>query len=185
MRSLVATIVAAVILCGCAEFIPVPPRPVPANDFCAVENFDGYALPEGDSGRLSLMLRFAQPTAGNLACMRDVYRLTDVFQLDLVRDPVVPGITNHYHPLNVLLVTEAEFDAVAAEMIATCAKPGKVCGIHCAHGQDRTGAMSLAWLWSHLAHTPDNVDAVYADLMRHGFHSYRALWKIISHRLGW
>lgn len=180
MRGLV---VALALVSGCAEFYPTPPRPAPPNDFCAVENFDGVALPE--DGGSSLMLRFAQPTASNLACMRDMYKLTDVFQLDLVRDPAVPGITNHYWPLSVLTVTEAEFDAMFDDMVKTCAKPGVVCGIHCAHGQDRTGTTMLSWIWKHIENTPANADAVYADLMRHGFHPYRALWNIVTRKLGW
>lgn len=182
MRRLVVLLA---LLTGCAEFYPTPPRPLPPNDFCAVPNFDGNVVEVDENGSLALMLRFAAPTKSNLACMRDMYKLTDVFQLDLGRDPAVDGITNHYHPLSVLTATEEEVDAVLADAERTCSKPGKVCAFHCAHGQDRTGLLFALWIWKHIDHSPRNLDVLYADMMRHGFHPYKALWSIFTKKVGW
>lgn len=164
-------------LSGCAGFIAVPPHPRPPTNWCYVDGFDAVTTPAGT------IYRSPQLTAGQEACARDLYGVTDVFKLNPwweAREPAVDGVVTHYTPLDVELATRAQVDDVVTAMLATCAG-GRVCLVHCTHGQDRTGLVVAIWRLVH----GDSVDAAYADMMRHGFHPFRALWAVWRARAGW
>lgn len=168
----------AFLLGGCAGLISVPPHPVPPSNWCYVDGFDAVTTPAGT------LYRTPQLTAGQESCVRDMYGVTDVYKLNPwweAREPEVPGVTTHYMPLDVEFATRAQVDAVVSDMLRTCAEPGHVCLVHCTHGQDRTGLIVAIWRLVH----GSSVDAAYADMMRHGFHPYRALWAAWRARAGW
>lgn len=164
----------AVLLSGCAGLIAVPPRPVPPTNWCYVDGFDVVD---------ASLLRSPQVTYAELSCLRDMYGVTDVFKLNPwweAREPSVPGVTVHYLPLDVEMSSRADVDHVLSEMLTTC-RDGRKCLVHCTHGEDRTGLLVALWRVVHGV----GVDQAYADMMRHGFHPYRALWAVWRARAGW
>lgn len=163
-------------LAGCAEFYSVPPRPA---------SFGGWTQPPGFDLVTKNLYRASKPDAADFKMMAELgithdYQLCFNYEPGCGKDIVPSSIKVHYYPLSVLFATDTQVSAVLTDMLATCTGD-TLCVVHCVHGQDRTGLVSALWELLH----GTMIDDAYAHMMRHGFHPYRALWKIWCHYARW
>jgi protein tyrosine/serine phosphatase len=153
---------------GCAAYMPVPP-PRPPLDGRKLARFDRVA--EG-------VYRSSQPSGEELASLQHDYGLNSVLKLNLGVDRAPNGVTVYAHPLDPLVPPSAGEIERILEEIDAAAKPIL---IHCTHGEDHTGLVVALYKIRH----GEPIDNAYVDMVRHGFHPYRGLWRYWLKAAGW
>lgn len=158
----------AVLFCGCAAFYPTPPREAP---------LDGFTLNRFDRVDAKVY-RSGQPSGPELVALKERYGIAAVLKLNHGTDPLPPGVTVYYHPLDVLSEPTPEKLQAILQTLEDSPKPIL---IHCTHGEDRTGLVVALYRMRHGAST----EAAYADMMRHGFHPYPGVFRAWLRSAGW
>lgn len=158
----------AVLACGCAAFYPTPPCGAP---------LDGVALHRFDRVDAQVY-RSGQPSLPELTELKARYGIRAVLKLNHGTDPLPPGVTAYYHPLDVMSEpTQEKLQAI----LQTLEQSPKPVLIHCTHGEDRTGLVVALYRMQHGAST----EVAYADMVRHGFHPYPGVWRAWLRSAGW
>ncbi|MEO6192461.1 MAG: tyrosine-protein phosphatase [Thermoanaerobaculia bacterium] len=170
-RILAAVLLAALIpLSGCSVIYPTPP----------VKNFE----PLDHKGMLRFdkvdddVYRGSQPSIDQLKTLVDDRHISTVIKLNTGSEPVLPGVKLVRYPLYGPITPSAQ---KIKDILTAIDHAGKPVLIHCSHGEDRTGLI-VALYQVCKGMTPEDA---YKDMVAHGFHPYRGLWKAWVRDAGW
>jgi protein tyrosine/serine phosphatase len=148
--------------------MPTPPPPVPLDGF-QLDRFQRV-----DEG----VYRSSQPSSTQFRALATSYQIRSVLKLNRGSDDPPASVQVIDEALDPLVEPdEARLRKILDEIDAA----PKPILIHCTHGEDRTGLIVALWRMRHGA----TVEEAYVDMVRHGFHPYRGLWKAWLHASGW
>ncbi len=163
-----ALAVAAALASGCAAMMPTPPAPPPldGNGPPRLQRVDGA------------LFRSGQPSRADLERLVQRHGVRAVLKLNRGHDDAPAGVRVIEEPLDPLREPPPERIARILDEIDRAPKPLLV---HCTHGEDRTGLIVALYRIRRGA----TVEEAYADMVRHGFHPYRGVWRAWLRAAGW
>jgi len=167
-----ALLAVMILLSGCSVIYPTPP----------VKNFE----PLDHRGMVRFdkvdddVYRGSQPSMDQLMRLSTdpEVRIKTVLKLNPGSDPAAPGVRQIHHALYGPITPSVE---KIREILKDIDQAEKPLLIHCTHGEDRTGLI-VALYRVCKGMTPEDA---YKDMVAHGFHPYRGLWKAWVRDAGW